>query len=71
MKGQEFKQLVEQCGTQIAVARALGVEPDTIRARYAENEVPAIYENAIIGLLLRRNLGPLLSTGVFTALCAA
>lgn len=53
MTGQEFKELVRQCGSQIMVARSLGVEPDTIRARYNETTVPAVYEYAIIGLRMR------------------
>lgn len=43
-------------GTQAAVARALGVEADTIRARYRDEIVPPLYECAIIGLVLRAKL---------------
>ena len=53
MTGDEFKQLVEQCGTQAAVARELGVDADTIRARYRDATVPPLYEFAIIGMLYR------------------
>lgn len=60
MTGQEFKRLVEMFGTQAAVARALGVEADTIRARYRDEIVPPLYEHAIIGLAVRAKLPPLL-----------
>lgn len=70
MTGQDFKKLVEQCGTQIAVARSLGVEPDTIRARYAEEKVPAVYEHAIVGLVFRMKLASLADVGLFKVLAA-
>lgn len=60
MTGQEFKRLVELYGTQAAVARALGVDADTIRAHYRDELVPPLYEHAIIGLVLRAKLPPLL-----------
>lgn len=56
MTGEEFKRLVDMHGTQAAVARALGVEADTIRARYRDDIVPPLYEHAIIGLVLRAKL---------------
>lgn len=60
MTGEEFKRLVELFGTQAAVARALGVEADTIRARYRDETVPPLYEHAIVGLVVRAKLPPLL-----------
>lgn len=60
MTGQEFKRLVVMCGTQAAVAKILGVEADTVRARYQEEIVPPLYEHAIIGLALRAKLPQLL-----------
>ena len=56
MTGQEFKRLVVMCGTQASVAKALGIEADTVRARYQEVAVPTLYEHAIIGLALRAKL---------------
>lgn len=56
MTGQEFKRLVVMCGTQAAVAKTLGVDADTVRARYLEEVVPPLYEHAIIGLALRSKL---------------
>jgi hypothetical protein len=56
MTGLEFKRLVVMCGTQVAVAQALGVDADTIRARYTEEVVPPLYEHAILGLVLREKL---------------
>ena len=56
LTGRQFKHLVDMYGTQAAVARALGVEADTIRARYRDEIVPPLYENAIIGLVLRAKL---------------
>ncbi|HJV75140.1 MAG TPA: hypothetical protein VJ654_13020 [Noviherbaspirillum sp.] len=60
LTGEEFKRLVELFGTQAAVARALGVEADTIRARYRDETVPPLYEHAIVGLVVRAKLPPLL-----------
>lgn len=56
MTGAEFKRMVKICGTQVAVARALGVEADTIRARYSDVVVPPLYEHAIIGLAVRAQM---------------
>lgn len=56
MTGQEFKKLVTMYGTQVAVARALGVEADTIRARYNDETVPPLYEYAMLGLVMREKL---------------
>lgn len=60
MTGEEFKRLVELYGTQAAAARALGVDADTIRARYRDEAVPPLYEHAIVGLVVRAKLPPLL-----------
>ena len=56
MTGEEFKRLVDMCGTQVSVARSLGVEADTIRARSRDEIVPLLYEHAILGLVLRAKL---------------
>jgi hypothetical protein len=71
MTGQEFKRLVVMCGTQAAVAKALGIEADTVRARYAEDVVPPIYEHAIIGLALRSKLPQLLEIAEFAGVKVA
>jgi predicted PP-loop superfamily ATPase len=56
LNGEEFKRLVAICGKQASVARSLGVDADTIRARCRDAVVPSLYENAIIGLVLREKL---------------
>jgi len=61
MTGQEFKRLVAIYGTQVSVARAMGVQTDTIRARYNEELVPLLYEQAIIGVVLRDKLAQIIA----------
>ena len=56
MTGAEFQRLVKMYGKQVDVAKTLGVEADTIRARYSEDAVPPLYEHAILGLLLKQRL---------------
>ncbi len=49
------------CGSQASVARKLGVDADTIHRHYRDDVVPALYENAILFLVLRTKLSPLIT----------
>lgn len=60
--------MVDLYGTQAAVSRALGVEADTIRARYRDEVVPPLYENAILGLVLRDKLPVLIEVAELVGL---
>lgn len=51
MTGSEFRAALKRFGlTQKEAARRLGVNEDTLTARCRDNEVPALYRYALLGL---------------------